>query len=93
MEGKEPPSIVKNVMTKTVITIDKDSSVHEVAKIMSEKGIGCIVVTDNDAPVGMTTERDILRRVVAKGLHASKIKMNEIMSNYGKEQCTASAYS
>jgi len=80
MEGKEPPSIVKNVMTKTVITIDKDSSVHEVAKIMSEKGIGCIIVTDNDAPVGMTTERDILRRVVAKGLHASKIKMNEIMS-------------
>jgi CBS domain-containing protein len=80
MEGKEPPSIVKNVMTKTVITINKDSSVHEVAKIMSEKGIGCIVVTDNGAPVGMATERDILRRVVAKGLIASKIKMNEIMS-------------
>lgn len=80
MEGKEPPSIVKNVMAKPVITIDKDSSVHEVAKIMSEKGIGCIVVTDNDAPVGMTTERDILRRVVAKGLDAFKIKIYEIMS-------------
>lgn len=80
MEGKDPPSIVKNVMAKPVITIDKDSSVYEVAKIMSEKSIGCIVVTDNNAPVGIATERDILRRVVAKGLDASKIKMNEIMS-------------
>jgi CBS domain-containing protein len=80
IEGKEPPSIVKNVMAKPVITIDKDGSVREVAKIMSEKGIGCIVVTDNGAPVGIATERDILQRVVAKGLDASKIKMNEIMS-------------
>jgi CBS domain-containing protein len=52
---------VKNVMARPVITIDKNGSVHEVAKIMTEKGIGCIVVTDKDAPVGMATERDILR--------------------------------
>lgn len=67
-------------MTKPVIAIDKDGSVHEVAKIMSEKCIGCIVVTDKGVPVGITTERDILQRVVAKGLDASKVKMKEIMS-------------
>lgn len=67
-------------MTKPVIAIDKDGSVHEVAKIMSEKCIGCIVVTDKGASVGITTERDILQRVVAKGLDASKVKMKEIMS-------------
>jgi CBS domain-containing protein len=71
---------VKNVMASPVITIDKNGSVHEVAKIMTEKGIGCIVVTDKDAPVGMATERDILRRVVAKGLDASNVKMKDIMS-------------
>jgi len=80
LENKEPPSIVKNVMAKTVITIDKDSSVHEAAKIMSEKLIGCIVVTDEDKPIGIATERDILQRVVAKGLDASKVKMKDIMS-------------
>jgi predicted transcriptional regulator len=80
LEDKEPPSIVKNVMAKTVITIDKDSSVHEAAKIMSEKLIGCIVVTDEDKPMGIATERDILQRVVAKGLDASKVKMKDIMS-------------
>lgn len=71
---------MKNVMARPVITIDKNGSVHEVAKIMTEKGIGCIVVTDKDAPVGMATERDILRRVVAKGLDASNVKMKDIMS-------------
>ena len=80
LENKEPPSIVKNVMAKTVITIDEDSSVHEAAKIMSEKLIGCIVVTDEDKPMGIATERDILQRVVAKGLDASKVKMKDIMS-------------
>lgn len=80
LDDKEPPSIVKNVMTKPVITIDKGSSVLEAARIMSEKRIGCIVVTDEGKPVGIATERDILQDVVAKGLDASKVKMENIMS-------------
>ena len=80
MEGKEPPSIVKNVMAKPVITIDKNGSVYEAAKTMSEKGIGCVVVTENGKPVGIATERDILQRVVAKDLDASKVVMKDIMT-------------
>ena len=80
LEDKEPPSIVKGIMTKPVITVDKDSSVHETAKIMSEKRIGCTVVMDKGRPVGIATERDILQRVVVKGLDVSKVKMKNIMS-------------
>ena len=80
LREKEPPSIVKGVMTKPVITIDKDSSVFQAAKVMSEKAIGSIVVTDKGEPVGITTERDILQRVVAKGLDASNVQMNDVMS-------------
>lgn len=80
MERREPPSIVKNVMTKPVITIDKNSSVLEAAEIMSERDIGCIVVMDNGKSIGIATERDMLQRVVAKGLNASEVKMKDIMS-------------
>ena len=80
LEDKEPPSIVKNVMAKPVVTIDKDNSIYKATKIMSEKGIGSLVVTDNGKPVGIATERDILQRVVAKRLDASKVKMGSIMS-------------
>lgn len=80
LEDKEPPSIVKGVMTKPVITIDRGGSVLEAAKMMSEQRIGCTVVMDEGKPVGIATERDILQRVVAKGLDASKVKMKDIMS-------------
>jgi len=80
LEDKEPPSIVKGVMTKPIITVDKDGSVNEAAKTMSEKRIGCIVVTDAGTPVGIATERDILQRVVVEGLDVSKVKMKDIMS-------------
>ena len=80
LEDREPPSIVKGVMKKPVITIDKSHYVDEAAKMMSRKGIGCIVVMDEKRPVGIATERDILQRVVAKDLDASKVEMKNIMS-------------
>jgi len=79
-ENREPPSVVKNVMAKPVVTIEKESSVYKAAKIMSKKNIGCIVVTDKKTPVGIATERDILKRVVARRLDATKVKMKDIMS-------------
>lgn len=80
MEGRKPPSTVRSVMAKPVITIKKNSSVREAAEIMSKKGVGSIVVTSEGKPVGIVTERDIVERVVARGLDASKVQMKEIMS-------------
>lgn len=80
LEDKEPPSIVKNVMAKPVITVDAGSPIYEVAKIMSEKGIGSVVVAEKGKHIGIVTERDIIQRVVAKGLDASKVSAKDIMS-------------
>lgn len=80
MEGRKPPSTVRSVMAKPVITIKKGSSVREAAEIMCKKGVGSIVVTFEGRPVGIVTERDIVERIVAKGLDASKVQMKEIMS-------------
>ncbi|MDH5448610.1 MAG: CBS domain-containing protein [Candidatus Bathyarchaeota archaeon] len=80
MEGRKPPSTVRSVMAKPVITIKKNSSVREAAEIMSKKGVGSIVVNSEGKPVGIVTERDIVERVVARGLDASKVQMKEIMS-------------
>jgi len=80
MKEEEAPSTVKGIMTTPVITTDIDSSVREIARIMAEKRIGSIVVTKEGKPVGIATERDILQRVVAKGLDASTVKMKMIMS-------------
>jgi CBS domain-containing protein len=70
---------VKDVMTKNVVTIDVNKSVFEAAELMSAKGIGCLVVTDNAAPVGIVTERDFVKRIVAQRV-SSDVKVSEVMS-------------
>ena len=72
---------VKDIMSKDVVTIDENKSVFEAAELMTAKGIGCLVITRQDVPVGMVTERDFVRRVVAKkGSPDSKVF--GIMSKY-----------
>jgi CBS domain-containing protein len=80
MKGKEPPSIIRNIMSKPVITTEETTSARRAAEIMSEKAVGSLIVTRKDKPVGIVTERDILERVVAKGLDASQIQMIDIMT-------------
>lgn len=57
---------VKDIMTENVVTIDADKTIFEAAELMSEKSIGCLVVTENTSPVGIITERDFVKRIVAK---------------------------
>jgi CBS domain-containing protein len=53
-------------MTKGVLTIDWQKTVFEAAELMTLKEVGDILVTEADLPMGIVTERDFVRRVVAK---------------------------
>lgn len=57
---------VKDIMTKEVVTIDTNRTVHEAAELMSQSGLGCLIVVIKAFPVGIITERDIVHRIVAK---------------------------
>jgi acetoin utilization protein AcuB len=52
---------VKNVMTKKVITVDKDTPIEEAARIMADKKIGGVPVTSQEKVVGMITETDLFK--------------------------------
>ncbi|MBN2566485.1 CBS domain-containing protein [Candidatus Woesearchaeota archaeon] len=71
---------VKDYMTKKVISVSRDASVYEVAKKMSEKGISCIVVVEGTKPVGIITERDMIKRVITSHKDIKKIRVDEVMS-------------
>jgi CBS domain-containing protein len=58
---------VKDLMTKDVLTIDANKTVIEAATLMSQNDIGDLVVMENNTPVGIVTERDFVRRVIAMG--------------------------
>ncbi len=70
---------VKDIMTKDVVTIEVARSVFDAAELMSAKGVGCLVVTDNAVPVGIVTERDFVRRIVAQRASLDA-KVSEIMT-------------
>ncbi|NDB63533.1 MAG: CBS domain-containing protein [Nitrosopumilaceae archaeon] len=71
--------IVRNVMKKNVISIDSSMTVQDAAKMMDDASIGAIVVLEKGVVTGIITERDITRRIVAKGKPYT-INVKEIMS-------------
>ena len=71
---------VKDIMTKTVASVNVNQTIFEAAELMSSKGISCVLVTDGEVPVGVVTERDIVGRVVAKR-KSLDLKVSAIMSS------------
>ena len=59
-------TFVKDVMISDLATLDASTSITDAAKLMDEKDIGCIIVTKNQLPIGILTERDFVKRIAAK---------------------------
>jgi CBS domain-containing protein len=55
-------------------------SVRDVAKMMSEKNIGAIAILDSGRLVGVFSERDLMKRVVAAGLNPEKTLVAKVMT-------------
>lgn len=74
---------VKKVMARNIATVDQQSTVMDVASLMTSKNVSCILVIDKDKNeyIGIITERDIVRKVVAKGVDASSYMVKGVMSS------------
>jgi CBS domain-containing protein len=72
---------VKEVMSTNVVTMPPDASVFDVAKAMSEMDLGSIVIVERHNPIGIITEADIVRRVVAGGRDVKTTKVRDIMTS------------
>ena len=73
-------TFVKDVMTSKVATLDSSSMIKDAAKLMDEKNIGCIVVTRDELPVGILTERDFVKRIASKEKPLTS-SIEEVMSS------------
>lgn len=72
---------VKECMCKNVVCADQDTTVTDIAKLMSENHVGCIPICDfNKNVVGLITDRDITLRSVACGKDSNTTKASEIMT-------------
>ncbi|MEO0392377.1 MAG: CBS domain-containing protein [Pseudomonadota bacterium] len=63
------------------LTAHPDMTVSAAAKIMDERNFGSIVVVNESGGIaGIVTERDLMRRIVAKDLDGRKVQLSEIMT-------------
>ena len=71
---------VGDVMVKNVITVYADQTVRHAAREMSVKEIGCLVVLEKTRVVGIITEQDLIRRVIAVSKDPDETLVKDVMS-------------
>ncbi|NQT03401.1 MAG: CBS domain-containing protein [Planctomycetes bacterium] len=72
---------VGDIMTEDVATVCPGISVVAATKVMSDKHISCVIVSDNGDLSGIITETDLLKRAVANGNDFRKMKIEQVMSS------------
>jgi CBS domain-containing protein len=72
---------VREIMSTPVVTVFEDETVDLVARLMGDRDLGSIIVTDREGnPMGIITERDIVVRVTARNLLPSQVRAGAIIS-------------
>jgi len=73
---------ISEIMTEKLETIVITGSAQDAAKKMSDKDVSSLVVTDNNnKPVGIITERDLVRKVSVKDVNSSNVLIKDILSS------------
>jgi CBS domain-containing protein len=72
--------IIKEAMKSNPIVVKPKITVLEAAKLMKEKKIGNVIVVENNQPIGILTESDIIKKVVAEGKTAKTVLVEEVMT-------------
>ena len=65
---------------QTIFHASASDNVRDVAKMMSDKNVGAVAILDSGRLVGIFSERDLMKRVVAEGLNPEKTKIANVMT-------------
>ena len=72
--------LVKDIMTKAIISVTTETTVFQVAKMMEQGGIGAVLVKKNGHLSGIITDRDYATKIVAHNL-PSDTPVEQIMTS------------
>ncbi len=70
---------VSDLMTKNVVTVSPNDTLQKAIELMSKRGVGSVVVVENNRVVGILTERDIIK-ALAKGVKLRKARISSYMT-------------
>lgn len=71
---------VEEFMKKDVVKVTPETSVRKAAEVMAAEHVSSAIVCENEDLIGIITEKDLARKIVAKGLDADKAFAKDIMT-------------
>ena len=72
---------VEEVMVRQIVTVNEDYPIKDAARVMNKFEIGSLIVVSEGKAVGIITERDVLKRVVAESKNTKKTKVKDVMTS------------
>jgi signal-transduction protein with cAMP-binding, CBS, and nucleotidyltransferase domain len=72
---------VSEIMTSNLTSVAGDTPVFDVMQLMCKEDVGRVIVTDKDVPVGIFTEKDVLRRVVNADIDPARTEIARVMTS------------
>jgi CBS-domain-containing membrane protein len=67
-------------MIEKVVTIEPSATIRQAAELMNLHEIGCVLVIDHEKPVGILTERDMLKRIICESRSPNTTKVIDMMT-------------
>ena len=71
--------LVRDIMNSPVITAVPSDHIDDIAMKMNEHNVGSIIITENEKPVGIVTDWDVVSKVIAKNSDPSSIEAGNVM--------------
>ncbi len=71
---------VGEFMNKDVVEVTPGTTAKQCAEVMAAEKVSSAIVTENNALIGIVTEKDLARKIVAKGLDPKKVLVKDIMA-------------
>ncbi len=71
---------IGDIMTKSPVTVEMNTTAQNIAKFMSNRRVGTVVVIKNYKPIGIVTDTDLTKRIVAPAKDPKKLKAKDIMT-------------
>jgi CBS domain-containing protein len=72
---------VVDIMTNKPIVASRDMTLKDAAELMAGENVNSLLIVENNEPVGIVTDEDVVRKCVAKGLDSKKLKLKDILSS------------
>src|SRR5215472_865184 len=79
-QGMAETKTLGDIATPALVNIDESATVQQAIKHLNDKNVTAVIVTTAGKPTGIFTERDVLKRVVAKDLNPRETAVKEVMT-------------